>query len=287
MAASRRSRAILRPQRPRDTKVPDEGGSKTLFGRGVLREVPPPHLTCLAAQCETPPHIAQYPFEIVSQRGYRTHLPCFHRVSRKFRWDTPSERGGIAPPLRMLSKGENAQKRGRGYRTQLAMLRRAKGGYRWDSLAVSRNTGPLSSHGILWFYAYAIRCVNRLTLAFALHFPAFERLRSVRSLASSLCNVVYARFSCRYVLKHFWPKFWASRQMLMTFCWSDLCRWRWCCENGVMPNDAPTPHHQIRRGNRRAKFRCEEAINCALVARAICNAIRANRFARIIRNWDP
>ena len=32
-----------------------------------------------------PPHIAQYSFEIVSQRGYRTHLPCFHRVSRKYR----------------------------------------------------------------------------------------------------------------------------------------------------------------------------------------------------------
>ena len=31
--------------------------------------------------------------------------------------------GGIAPPLRMLSKGETLRKRGRGYRTQLAMLR--------------------------------------------------------------------------------------------------------------------------------------------------------------------
>ena len=40
----------------------------------------------LAAQCEIPPHIAEYLFEIVSQTGvYRTHLPCFHRVSRRNR----------------------------------------------------------------------------------------------------------------------------------------------------------------------------------------------------------
>ena len=34
----------------------------------------------------------------------------------------------------------------------------------------------------------AVRCVERLTMAFALHFPAFECLRSTRSLASFLCN---------------------------------------------------------------------------------------------------
>ena len=34
--------------------------------------------------------------------------------------------GGIAPPLRMLSKGEALRKGGRGYRTQLAMLRHKK-----------------------------------------------------------------------------------------------------------------------------------------------------------------
>ena len=34
--------------------------------------------------------------------------------------------GVIAPPLRMLSRGGNSQKRGRGYRTQLAMLRHRK-----------------------------------------------------------------------------------------------------------------------------------------------------------------
>ena len=33
------------------------------------------------------------------------------------------------------------------------------------------------------FYADAVRHVNLLTLAFALYFPAFERLRSTRSLA--------------------------------------------------------------------------------------------------------
>ena len=33
------------------------------------------------------------------------------------------------------------------------------------------------------FYADAVRRVNLLTLAFALCFPAFERLRSTRSLA--------------------------------------------------------------------------------------------------------
>ena len=33
------------------------------------------------------------------------------------------------------------------------------------------------------FYADAMRRVNLLTLAFALYFPAFERLRSTRSLA--------------------------------------------------------------------------------------------------------
>ena len=42
--------------------------------------------TTLAAQCEMPPHIAQYPFEIVSQSGgYRTLLPLFHMVSHKHR----------------------------------------------------------------------------------------------------------------------------------------------------------------------------------------------------------
>ena len=35
---------------------------------------------------DTPPHVAQYPFEMVSQRGGIARvLPCFHRASRKYR----------------------------------------------------------------------------------------------------------------------------------------------------------------------------------------------------------
>ena len=82
----------------------------------------------LAAQCEIPPHIAQYLFEIVSQRGV-SHpfalLSCgIAQVSLRY----PFWRGGggIAPPLRMLSQGGKSQKRGRGYRTELAMLRHQK-----------------------------------------------------------------------------------------------------------------------------------------------------------------
>ena len=41
--------------------------------------------THLAAQCETPPHIAQYPCKIVSQRGIARVLPCFHIMLRKYR----------------------------------------------------------------------------------------------------------------------------------------------------------------------------------------------------------
>ena len=41
-----------------------------------------------------PPHIAQYPFEIVSQRGVpHANLPCFQMISRNYRWDTPFVRG--------------------------------------------------------------------------------------------------------------------------------------------------------------------------------------------------
>ena len=52
--------------------------------------------------------------------------------------------------------------------------------------------GPLGSAA---FYADAVRHVNRFTLAFALHFPALEGLRSTRSLASFLCNVFYTLFT--------------------------------------------------------------------------------------------
>ena len=80
----------------------------------------------LAAQCEITPHIAQYPFEIASQRGYRTLFASFScgiaQVS--LRYPFVGGRGGIAPPLHMLSKGKKAQKGG--YRAQLVMLRHQK-----------------------------------------------------------------------------------------------------------------------------------------------------------------
>ena len=63
------------------------------------------------------PHIAQlYLFEIVSQRGVSHALYLVHVVSRKHRWDTPFVGGHrrIAPPLRMLSKGETLRKGGGG-----------------------------------------------------------------------------------------------------------------------------------------------------------------------------
>ena len=65
----------------------------------------------LEAQCQIPPPIAQDPFEIVSQRGgYRAHLPCFHVVSREYRWDTPFEGRYRTSTLHALPGG-NAQKR--------------------------------------------------------------------------------------------------------------------------------------------------------------------------------
>ena len=32
----------------------------------------------------------------IQRGGKRTHLPCFHSVSRKYRWDTPFEGGGVS-----------------------------------------------------------------------------------------------------------------------------------------------------------------------------------------------
>ena len=71
-------------------------------------------LGILAAQCEIPPHIAQYPFEIVCRGGIARFCLVFigYRASIA---EIPLLRGGgIAPPLRMLSKGGIAQKRGGG-----------------------------------------------------------------------------------------------------------------------------------------------------------------------------
>ena len=45
------------------------------------------------------------------------------------------------------------------------------------------------------FYAYAIRRVNWLMLAFTLHFPACELLRSTRSIAPFVHKVLYALFT--------------------------------------------------------------------------------------------
>ena len=77
----------------------------------------------LAAQCEIPPHIAQYPFEIVSQRGVSHPFASFLQGIAEVSLRYPFSGGGIAPPLCMLSKGETLRKGGGGYRTQLAMLR--------------------------------------------------------------------------------------------------------------------------------------------------------------------
>ena len=69
-------------------------------------------------------HIAQYPFEIVSQRVVSHPCALFSKGIAQVSLRYPFEgRGGIAPPLRMLSKGETLRKKGRGYRTQMAMLR--------------------------------------------------------------------------------------------------------------------------------------------------------------------
>ena len=84
----------------------------------------------LAAQCEIPPNIAQYLFEIVSQRGVSRSVCLVFIGHRASIAEIPllrgGARGGIAPPLRMFSKRGNAQKMERGYRTQLAMLRHQK-----------------------------------------------------------------------------------------------------------------------------------------------------------------
>ena len=65
----------------------------------------------IAAQCEIPPHIAQYPFEIVSQRGVSHPFALFFIGYRASIAEIPLlSGGGIAPPLRMLSKGERSEK---------------------------------------------------------------------------------------------------------------------------------------------------------------------------------
>ena len=96
---------------------------------------------------DTPPYRAMPFRDWYCRRGLRTHLPCFHRVSRKYRLDTPFE-GRVSHLDFACSPRRERSENGRGYRTQLAMLRHqkphsAQGGYRGDSLAVTHNTGPL------------------------------------------------------------------------------------------------------------------------------------------------
>ena len=103
-------------------------------------------LSIVTAQREIPPHIAQYPFEIVSQRGVSHPFALFGIAQVSLRYPFW---GGYRTSTSHTLQGGDAQKKGRGYRTHLAMFRHQKPhsaqGYRWDSLAVSRNTGPLSS----------------------------------------------------------------------------------------------------------------------------------------------
>ena len=73
------------------------------------------------------PHIAQYLFEIVSQRGYRTYLASFSYGIAPVSLRYPFCGEAIACPLRMLSKrGKRSEKGEVGYNTQLAMLRHQK-----------------------------------------------------------------------------------------------------------------------------------------------------------------
>ena len=75
----------------------------------------------LAAQCEIPPHIAQYPFGIVSQRGVSHPFALFSKGIAQVSLRYPFV-GGHRTSTSHALQGGNAQKRGRGYRTQLVML---------------------------------------------------------------------------------------------------------------------------------------------------------------------
>ena len=79
----------------------------------------------LAAQCEIPPHFAQYLFEIVSQRR-ASHPFAFVSCGIMQVSLIPLLWGGYRTSTLHALQGGNAEKRGRGYRTQLAMLRQQK-----------------------------------------------------------------------------------------------------------------------------------------------------------------
>ena len=111
--------------------------------------VVPNYANYLTAQCEIPPSYRAMPFrDSIAEGGIAPICLVFigYRASIA---EIPLLRvGGIAPPPRMLSKGETVRKGGGGiapnwpcWDTKNPIARNR--GYRWDSLAGSRNTGPL------------------------------------------------------------------------------------------------------------------------------------------------
>ena len=96
-------------------------------------------------------------------------LPCFHRVSRKYRWDIPfGGGGGIAPPLRMLSKGETLRKGGGGIAPNLpcwdtkSPIARRLGGHRWD--IVSRWLARYGATKVAKLQAYKLASQSSMEL---------------------------------------------------------------------------------------------------------------------------
>ena len=97
---------------------------------------------------DTPPYRAKPFRDSIAEGGIAPIYLVFigYRASTA---EIPLLRGGIAPLLRVYSKGETLRKGGGGiapnwpcWDTKNPIARNR--GYRWDSLAVSRNTGPLS-----------------------------------------------------------------------------------------------------------------------------------------------
>ena len=81
--------------------------------------------TILAAQCEIPPHTAQYLFEIVSQRGV-SHAFCLVFIGYHASIaEIPLFRGVSNLHFACSARVKRSEK-GREYRTQLAMLRHQK-----------------------------------------------------------------------------------------------------------------------------------------------------------------
>ena len=69
-------------------------------------------LQSLSGPVRDTPHIAQYPFEIVSQRGVSHPFALFsHGIAQVSLRYPFSGGGGIAPPLRIFSKGETLRRK--------------------------------------------------------------------------------------------------------------------------------------------------------------------------------